>query len=73
MREEFSSTFRIVQSDNSNWRWPDIPGLFTFEGKLLHSAKWDNSYDYNGKVVAVIGNGSSAIQIVPKMQKGNAL
>ena len=71
MPEEFSSIFSIVQADNSNWRWPDIPGLFTFEGKLLHSAKWDNSYDYNGKVVAVIGNGSSAIQIVPKLQKGN--
>jgi hypothetical protein len=26
-------------------------------------------YDYTGKRVAVIGNGSSAIQVVPKLQK----
>lgn len=28
----------------------------------------DNSYDWEGKKVAVIGNGSSGIQIVPAMQ-----
>jgi len=44
---------------------PDIKGLDTFEGKVFHSAKWDKSYDINGKKVAVIGTGASAIQIVP--------
>jgi len=34
----------------------------------VHSAKWDNSYDWEGKKVAVIGNGSSGIQIVAAMQ-----
>jgi cation diffusion facilitator CzcD-associated flavoprotein CzcO len=29
----------------------------------------DQSYDWTGKRVAVIGNGSSAIQLVPKVQK----
>lgn len=29
----------------------------------------DTGYDYSDKRVAVIGNGSSAIQIVPKLQK----
>lgn len=53
----------------NKWRWPEIEGLDTFKGKLLHSAQWDNSYDWSGKSVAVIGNGSSAIQIVPQMQK----
>ncbi|KAE8159352.1 hypothetical protein BDV40DRAFT_303306 [Aspergillus tamarii] len=51
----------------NNWKWPNIPGLHDFKGKLLHSASWDQSYDYNGKKVAVIGNGSSGIQIVPAM------
>ena len=27
-------------------KWPDIPGLQSFKGKLLHSAKWDESYDW---------------------------
>ncbi|KAF4447086.1 hypothetical protein FALBO_16988, partial [Fusarium albosuccineum] len=51
----------------NSWKWPDISGLGNFKGKLLHSASWDESYDYNGKRVAVIGNGSSGIQIVPAM------
>ncbi|OQD75619.1 hypothetical protein PENDEC_c006G03066 [Penicillium decumbens] len=49
----------------NNWKWPNIPGLHDFKGKLLHSAVWDEEYDYSGKSVAVIGNGSSGIQIVP--------
>jgi cation diffusion facilitator CzcD-associated flavoprotein CzcO len=45
--------------------YPDIKGLETYQGKLFHSARWDNSYDIAGKSVAVIGTGASAIQIVP--------
>ncbi|KAL4883949.1 hypothetical protein BJY04DRAFT_183569 [Aspergillus karnatakaensis] len=51
----------------NEWKWPVIPGLHDFKGKLLHSAAWDESYEYSGKRVAVIGNGSSGIQIVPGM------
>lgn len=39
--------------------WPDIAGLHDFGGKLMHSARWDWSYDFAGKKVAVIGNGMS--------------
>jgi cation diffusion facilitator CzcD-associated flavoprotein CzcO len=52
----------------SSWKWPDIPGLETFKGHMAHSARWDESYSFNDKAVAVIGSGSSAIQIVPKIQ-----
>lgn len=52
----------------NKWRWPDIKGLHSFKGKLLHSAAWDSTLDWAGKRVAIIGNGSSAIQILPKMQ-----
>lgn len=44
---------------------PDIKGLADFTGKIIHSGKWDKSYDLTGKKVAVIGTGASAIQIVP--------
>lgn len=54
----------------SNWKWPAIEGLHSFQGKLCHSAKWDDSYDFTGKRVAVIGIGSSGIQIVPQLAKG---
>lgn len=51
----------------SHWRWPSIAGLHDFEGHLCHSAVWDGDNDFRGKHVAVIGNGSSAIQIVPQL------
>lgn len=53
----------------NNWKWPAIEGLQNFAGKLIHSASWDNSIDWKDKRVAVIGTGSSAIQIVPQIQK----
>ncbi|KAL4876146.1 hypothetical protein BJY04DRAFT_231971 [Aspergillus karnatakaensis] len=53
----------------NNWQWPKIPGLTTFKGKLLHSARWDPSYDFTSKRVATIGIGSSGIQIVPQLAK----
>lgn len=53
----------------NEWKWPEIKGLHDFRGKLLHSANWEDGYEYAGKEVAVIGIGSSAIQIVPTMQK----
>ncbi|KAI0470961.1 flavin-binding monooxygenase [Xylariaceae sp. FL0804] len=49
--------------------WPDIPGLKSFEGKIMHSALWDEQYDFKNKRIGVIGNGSSSIQIVPSLQK----
>lgn len=51
----------------SNWRWPSIPGLHDFQGHLCHSAVWDKAFDWTDKRIAVIGNGSSAIQILPQV------
>lgn len=39
------------------WRWPSIPGLEEFKGRLLHTAKWDQNVDIEGKHVGLIGNG----------------
>lgn len=52
----------------NSWKYPNIPGLDLFRGKLMHSAKWDDTYDLTGKRVAVIGGGSSAVQIIPSVQ-----
>ena len=53
----------------NDWKWPKIPGVHDFKGTLVHSANWDTSIDYSDKTVAVIGTGSSSIQIVPQVQK----
>lgn len=52
----------------NNWRWPSIPGLHDFKGELVHSANWPKDWNYENLKVAVIGNGSTGIQIVPAMQ-----
>ncbi|KAF5988509.1 sterigmatocystin biosynthesis monooxygenase stcW [Fusarium coicis] len=53
----------------NNWKWPNIPGREHFQGNLLHSAAWPDDADtkIDGKVVALIGNGSSGIQILPSI------
>lgn len=50
------------------WKWPEIPGLQDFKGSLIHSANWDETFKPEGKKVAVVGYGSSAMQIVPTLQ-----
>lgn len=52
----------------NKWKWPDIPGLHDFKGTLVHSANWDPDISCRDKKVAVIGTGSSAIQIIPQIQ-----
>ena len=46
---------------------PEIDGLENFTGHSFHSASWDHSYSLEGKKVAVIGNGPSAIGFIPKI------
>jgi cation diffusion facilitator CzcD-associated flavoprotein CzcO len=50
-------------------RLPDLPGLDTFEGPAFHTARWEHEHDLTGKRVAVIGTGSSAIQLVPEVAR----
>ena len=49
-------------------RLPDLPGLDTFAGPVMHTARWDAGLDLDGARVAVVGTGASAIQIVPAIQ-----
>lgn len=46
-------------------RMPDIPGIESFAGKVIHTTKWDDSYDLEGKKAAVIGTGATAVQLIP--------
>jgi cation diffusion facilitator CzcD-associated flavoprotein CzcO len=46
---------------------PALPGLLTFAGPVFHSARWRHDVPLEGKRVAVIGNGASAIQFVPQI------
>jgi cation diffusion facilitator CzcD-associated flavoprotein CzcO len=47
---------------------PDVPGLRDFPGEVFHSSRWNHGYDFDGRRVAVIGSGASAVQFVPEIQ-----
>jgi len=49
-------------------RLPGIPGLAEFPGEVFHSARWHHRARLDGKRVAVVGTGASAVQIVPEIQ-----
>lgn len=49
----------------NDWKWPNISGRESFKGELLHSAVWPKETDLSGKTVALIGNGSTGVQILP--------
>ena len=47
---------------------PDIPGLETFRGTWFHTSRWPTEgADFTGKRVAVIGTGSTGIQVAPEI------
>lgn len=48
-------------------RVPDLPGAEEFAGTAFHSARWDHGHDLAGRSVAVIGNGCSAVQFIPRI------
>ncbi len=46
---------------------PDIEGLDSFEGTVMHTARWDHDEDLSGRRVAIIGTGASAVQVIPSI------
>lgn len=48
---------------------PDIPGIDTFAGTTIHTAKWDSSHSFSGQRAAVIGTGSTAVQVIPELAR----
>ncbi|HEX2314837.1 MAG TPA: NAD(P)/FAD-dependent oxidoreductase [Thermomonospora sp.] len=46
---------------------PDIAGLDSFTGTIIHTARWDHGHDLRGERVAVIGTGASGLQVIPEI------
>ena len=40
-----------------------------YQGVKMHTARWDHSFDFAGKRIAVIGSAASAIQAVPQLAR----
>lgn len=47
---------------------PEVPGIADFEGRTYHTGRWPHEgVDFTGRRVAVIGTGSSGIQVIPRI------
>ena len=79
--DDGTNHWQVRSSDGRQWRTrfivmangplsspntPAFDGLSTFDGRVLHSAAWPHeTVDFAGLDVAVVGTGSSAVQIIP--------
>ena len=48
---------------------PEFPGRERFKGPIVHPQQWDESLDFAGKRVVVIGSGATAMTLVPALAK----
>jgi cation diffusion facilitator CzcD-associated flavoprotein CzcO len=51
----------------NKWNWPDVPGIKDFKGDIMHSAAYNVDFKPEGKRIALIGGGSSGIQMLPQL------
>ncbi|KAJ6503581.1 cyclohexanone monooxygenase [Mycena sanguinolenta] len=47
------------------WKWPKINGLGSYQGKLFHTARYPQDLKLDGLNIAVVGAGSTAVQVIP--------
>ncbi|MBK5218160.1 MAG: NAD(P)/FAD-dependent oxidoreductase [Propionibacteriales bacterium] len=66
--ESITARYILTATDFlSQPRMPDISGIETFAGMIIHTTKWDYSYDLTNRQVAVIGTGATAVQLIPEI------
>lgn len=64
LNEKYYLTLGVLNT----WKWPSIKGLKSFRGDLCHTVRWPKELETKGKKVAVIGSGSSGIQLLAHIQ-----
>jgi cyclohexanone monooxygenase len=82
--DEVSSTWRIETGTGDTFiarflitglgvlsriNYPDIQGIDSFQGERYHTGAWPESHDFTSKRVAVIGNGSTGVQVITQLGK----
>jgi len=66
--EQFCAQVLVTASGQLSLpKLPDVPGISRFAGAKFHSACWRHDLALEGKRVAVIGSGASAVQLVPQI------
>jgi len=81
--DESSGTWTVVAGDDAKYQaqflvaatgvlsvphFPDVPGREAFRGESYHTGQWPTDpVAFAGKRVAVVGTGSSGVQIIPEI------
>jgi cation diffusion facilitator CzcD-associated flavoprotein CzcO len=47
----------------------NVPGIDSFQGEIIHTARWDPNLSVRDKNVVVVGSGCSGAQVVPQLIK----
>ncbi len=50
-------------------RLPDIAGIEDFAGTVVHTTRWDDDIELEGKRIGIIGTGATAVQLIPELAK----
>eukprot|EP00262_Sarcandra_glabra_P001266 TRINITY_DN112_c0_g1_i1.p1 TRINITY_DN112_c0_g1~~TRINITY_DN112_c0_g1_i1.p1 ORF type:complete len:387 (-),score=40.48 TRINITY_DN112_c0_g1_i1:117-1277(-) len=62
--EVYNARFLVVATgENSDAYVPEIHGLETFGGEVMHSSEYKSGLGYDGKAVLVVGCGNSGMEI----------
>ena len=78
-----NANFVILASGTFTYpKLPNLPGLDSFKGKMLHTARWNYELTggapaligselsaLSGKKVAIVGTGATAVQVIPNVAK----
>lgn len=51
---------------------PELKGIHTFEGRVVHPQQWPEDLDHSGRDIVVIGSGATAVTLVPALAKSAA-
>lgn len=63
--ESFTSRFLITAlGPLTSPTLPNVPGLKDFKGQSFHTSRWPEGLELTGKKVAVMGTGSTGIQVI---------
>ena len=58
--------------DHDRGHAPELPGIRSFRGTVVHPQFWPEDLDWTGRRVVVVGSGATAVTLVPAMAAGAA-
>lgn len=67
---QISRNANVIVSGVGLFNTPKVPlfeGLEKFQGSIIHSTEWDDTVEIRDKAIAIVGNGSTGVQLMPRL------